>query len=40
MLRTLRWRQHVMADKELEDATAEPAATEPAAQPSRSVLPS
>lgn len=45
MLRTLRWRQHVMADKELEDATDasdepdEPPAGEPATQPSRSVLP-
>jgi uncharacterized membrane protein YbhN (UPF0104 family) len=39
MLRTLRWRQHVMADKELEDATTEPAPAEPAAQRSRSVLP-
>jgi uncharacterized membrane protein YbhN (UPF0104 family) len=40
MLKTLRWRQHVMADQELRDATAESAASEPAAQPSRSVLPS
>jgi hypothetical protein len=39
MLKTLRWRQHVMADQELRDATAEPAPSEPAAQPSRSVLP-
>ena len=39
MLRTLRWRQHVMADQELNNGTADPAGAEPAAQPSRSALP-
>jgi hypothetical protein len=39
MLRTLRWRQHVMADQELKNGTADPAGAEPAAQPSRSALP-
>lgn len=40
MLRTLRWKQHVLADQELRKATSEPAPGEPAPQGSRSVLPS
>jgi glycosyltransferase 2 family protein len=39
MLRTLRWRQHVMADQDLKNGVAEPVAAEPAAQSSRSALP-
>jgi uncharacterized membrane protein YbhN (UPF0104 family) len=39
MLRTLRWRQHVMADQELKNGVAEPVAADPAAQSSRSALP-
>ncbi len=38
MLRTLRWKQHVLADQELRKATSEPAPSEPAASSSRSVL--
>jgi glycosyltransferase 2 family protein len=39
MLRTLRWREHVFADEGLKEVTSEPSGAEPAAQPSRSVLP-